>query len=1213
VQERLVLVLIENLAKSPDSLDFIGNLLNFLFAAFQTEKFETSWKFLDTVILYLGKQSPPKLFEKFVVSFDLMNPLAIFAFFKKVRDVTSKRNKKKEIADPLLEKNIFHILSNLIAVLPSNDHSALFDKAHIKDYVELLFLRWIGVKPENDVMCSVITSETWKYACMIMSKYTTLWRGCKHPEQVVSIFSNSTTQYQRALFDFVCLENPLASVDIAGVDLIRSMCSLNEIQDETLVNHIFKYFHQIMRSNINYQTTMIPAIGELLKRTPRLIKRVILNCHHDPLVKISTEEEEDKKKVEMFQKAIPKANSCYIEGVCLVLETNLSGILKETTLGHLALVSLSNMHSAVSGVRNGALKMMKILSRDTTTSIQMGNFLNIYTSEEETVYHTAAKRFCSYMSKLQIPRLTQDIFSEANQAILPLGSIVCENILTALVPWASNFGVLVKENDFEDFLRDMFAISVQLNGQYPKLIEELWVSVVGSTQSIDVCLVLVNHLCKEYSKGENKNLLLNLFVYICRTLSLEIVVSLLIKQLRGYSFAIEGDVLQWVVTRGVVNDSSYTPQEQYVMQILVHLTYEFDLCFVNHLPHLFLNALVLFGAVQSLALTESETVLMNLYQNLAIRHSNKNNFQECVAFLNNVKGKLVRDKVSLNKYLSGFCQLRPDLIQDVANLALDWSIKSPDKKISLESLVLFWNLNTEFDYELLETLSVIYFTSVQAGDDEKTILLLNIMKSIPNTYLKLSKPLTVVVYLTFWSFASANKKIYSLALEICEKILLIVPNDCLPEKINGTIQDAWKSESLGSDLALTSSLFKGLTSLETLDRTLDLFDIMMTRIPESSLLTANLLIGCVLYTCGELKGDKLAQISQEDDYFATLAEMNEPLKPHEVKTFVDEFCSIFKKYFKGHGNVYCNMLLQLLQNGKIAWQNTSLLLLAELLPLLWDENWTKDENMALITVLKECMHDQDEIFAEAAEKGMQFMMTALKCHYDMFNFLTKGILGYETTVKGRTWENRDIFVGINGIQQDVARREILVRIWTILFKKEDNKEFMDLIAKNTKETSIMERKRTGTMINPNDIRQPMMEKEFKQIQVVDDDDAFSPREEPKGTTSFLLPQKTETVGQGGLTRRISFTGVTKSGETPKSVMSTPLPLKNNTDEHVVTSPRESLPIVPKISFTPTPLTDKQQSKDSVARLKIGNSSSDDDDSPVMKITMSKRLSGRYNK
>lgn len=1126
--------LIDNVSKTPNTISILGNNLLFLSLSIRPDKFENSNRFLDTLIHLLTSKvgtTHQALHEKVLYASSQLNNPSIDSFIARLKEypisrVLNKKKTKVEAQDPLHEQNILEVLSNLTTKL---QHNELFEKLKTKEYLEEIISNWI-INEKNDlknVIGSVLKKETWKMASKILSCYINLLRiACvksannpnpdfvkEAPKFSLLVKDLGLSQFKSNTFKFVNLDHPLATVDVCGVKTVTSLLSLGPSKDSFFIDELIRYFHNILKSSNDCKNEIVDAMSMMLRNNSNLLDNFIKSTYHENLNKISndikseeflvkvskgTRDENERKEkakdesLKNFNISIPKMNLSYFTAIANVLETEIDNWLKENDfLGRITFISLLNMVSPMMEIRNIGLRLMKILCLSSTTKFNMGKLLFMTTTFEERVYNSTTMRLSHHISTLN-PFISSQLFDEANIAIDILNFSSWNDLLYLIIPWARNYGYFVKSNhqNSDKLLRCIYNITNKLHGRFPEQIESLWVQLIKSRDiSNQVCTFVTDFITDEYKSvifknPQDKELLKNLSLYISRDpQSLKLILENLVLKLRDYTQQIptsQEEVVKWQSKRTITNEAKHTPTELSVLQILVNLSYESDLTFVEHLPVIFLNMVILFNSSQTQFFPEGKEILQHLYQSLGIRYSEKKNLDECIEFQKKYfqgNFKFSREGEFLKGWIGQLSQHKSTLSSDIANLALEWSIKSEDVKISQEALYVFYHLNDEFDFTLLQTLSICIFDAVRTRNDEKIFILLKILESFPNKVMTTTKYLHLYLSLSSWLLFSWNKKHFQLALNIILNVIEKPPKEIDSTTLNQILLEVWKDNSVDVDIILSQVLLKGLTSNDTFQKTFELLEVISgcykKLLPKNNMLNlSNLILQAILLLAGDYHKVECEKLLKSEEIFqnnfSTIFSNYENIKLLDIKStqsFVEEFIVSFRKICPNKGGNYIMFMLSfLLQNGKSQWQTPSILLSSKLLPIVFDINWKYDEYKDLFNIYKECMYDQDQLFQQSAELGMEFLIKSLLPNHifqikteserkKLINFLTKPIQGYENSIKGITYENRDLFVGVQKTEKENSRFGILIRIWENIFSLKNLEDLKNIIKDSNEENT----------------------------------------------------------------------------------------------------------------------------------------------------------------
>eukprot|EP01080_Neovahlkampfia_damariscottae_P011378 gene11378-4545_t len=933
-----------------------------------------------------------------------------------------------------------------------------------------------------------------------------------------------------------CLTSLLSFGEIKNTTLIDHIIAYlhNVVKvDPSTKNEVIDALSMLLKKNPNYIRRFIHhTFEETLWRYPEAVKsEEFTNLKNE---KFKNKDEQLAREKQLKQEAYSQFNSnitlislCYLTAVTNVLTTEIEALFnsRHVSLGILIFTATFHMCSPSMDVRNVAHELMLILC--SSTGIEVGKYLSISTIPDEKVYKRAVLLFVQNLIESNRD-VSAEIFMEADHFIEQLNAKDMGVLLQVIVPWAGNFGYVVENNPqssdqilektlFYQFLGHAYSISNKLHSKYPEEIEKLWVELIGSQFVIEsVCDYVIAFLLNEYKNALTSNqagitqLIKSIVVYICRDPpSLPRILEILVFNLR--SFKDENipekkfEFLVWQLKKGILPYDAEYPRsevsviENSIMQLLLNLTYENDLEFIPHLHKIFLNSVILFNSTQYATIPESKIILENLYQSLGFRHATKKNLKEIKDFKNKYfcplsVWKYSREEEFQKGWVNGLLEFNDALASDISKLALKWAMKSADKFIILESLYLFYHLNETYDYQLLENLCLLLFSAIRVRDDEIIFILIKIFRKCPQDTVIMPNCTELLFKVAFWLLQTWNQRIFLLCLEFINHLYNIMTskkNNFNIDSVHEIMFKSWEGGQIEADILLSQALVKGLMEPDSIDITIQFyqqFAITMKKfLPKNnSLIATNLLIHSIFISSGEtpkttiLEG--LFSIFDETLYpFKELLDKYMALNVFEstsLESFSTEFSILYKSIFGNRGGHYITfMLISLLKNGRSTWQTPALVFLSKLLPTTFSDTWEPQEYQDLAHVFRECMLDSDDTFTKAAENGTEFLLENVVCKtqeqlVNTFDYFTP-IYGYESSVKGYGYDNKEIFIGATFNQRENSRQELLARFWNyfglqISEEKDmtEGKEFQKMINYELIETK--ERSKSVHVLKPQD-------------------------------------------------------------------------------------------------------------------------------------------------
>jgi hypothetical protein len=600
----------------------------------------------------------------------------------------------------------------------------------------------------------------------------------------------------------------------------------------------------------------------------------------------------------------------------------------------------------------------------------------------------------------------------------------------------------------------------------------MWLELISSQFVVEtVCDHVIAFLLQEYTTALASNqtsinlLIKSIVVYICRDPpSLPRILDILIYNLRSFKDETipekKFEFLVWQLKKGVLPFDLEYPRsdisvvENSIMQLLLNLTYENDLEFIPHLHIIFMNAVILFNSTQFATIPESKIILENLYQSLGFRHANKKNLTEIKEFKKKYFStlsvwKYSREEEFLKGWVNALLEYNDQLGADISALALKWAMKSADKFIVLESLHLFYHLNETYDYNLLENLCLLLFGAIRVRNDEVIHILIKILRKCPQDTVIMPNCTELLFKVAFWLLQTWNQRIFLLCLEFINHLYNIMTskkNNFNIDSVHEIMFKSWEGIESEPDVPLSDALVKGLMEPESIDITIQFyqkFAITLKKfLPKNNILFAtNLIIHAIFISSGEPVKSSILEglFAVFDESLLSFKELFSKynlsvFESSSLESFATEFSILYKEAFgnrAGHSIVF--MLVSLLKNGRSNWQTPSLVFLSKLLPITFSDNWTPQEYQELTHVFRECMLDSDDTFTKASENGSEFLLKNVICKtkeemVDTFDYF-KPIHGYESSVKGHGYDNKELFIGGTFEQRENSREKILKRLW----------------------------------------------------------------------------------------------------------------------------------------------------------------------------------------
>ncbi|KAL9657372.1 hypothetical protein ABK040_014361 [Willaertia magna] len=544
-------------------------------------------------------------------------------------------------------------------------------------------------------------------------------------------------------------------------------------------------------------------------------------------------------------------------------------------------------------------------------------------------------------------------------------------------------------------------------------------------------------------------------------------------------------------------DAEFTTIELSCLQLLVDISYEHDIAFIPHLPKLFLNCVVLFNSCQnSKNFSEPKLILENLLQSLAIRHRDHNTttvqyvdkaFEFMVKyFRTNPQVKLSREREFLIQWVEYISKKHcPNLSELISEMALSWGMKAKDNKISLESYYIFEALNKDFSIDVIEKLVMAFFDAVRVRDDSKILIIMDILFNIPSEKLCPPRVSKLLFQVTFWLMFSWNKSHFKRALKYMLRLQSLSKDyDNIDESVlNSSMFNVWKGYTGGESIPVSVArvIFKGLTDDDTFSQTFELYNNLILRfepfIPkgDNMLIATSLIIQAVLYSIGdfskkslqnklfEQNADKLGGFKTCFDTFEqAFAKIKSKLVTNEenvseltefnnaLTSMAESFANEYKTVFANKdGNYVMWLLAMLLKNGNMKWSLGVITLLKKLLPVIFTPGeWSLQEIIQLSSIIRECIpdsktisHSKNPLFSSSAKDINEFLAYHAHEKQDkytrkeanmVFEFLSS-IKGFTTSVRAKKPADADLFIGTTKEEKEIARTEMLCRMWYQVF------------------------------------------------------------------------------------------------------------------------------------------------------------------------------------
>jgi hypothetical protein len=673
---------------------------------------------------------------------------------------------------------------------------------------------------------------------------------------------------------------------------------------------------------------------------------------------------------------------------------------------------------------------------------------------------------------------------------------------------------------------DTDLIATQSN-VFQHYLEHIWRKVMESRQvSESVVSEVIDFVLDEYEYGFEMmasttmtkglayhRLLRSILTYCARDKnSTPAILETLMKHINKFDTELPSDKMDlvlWQLKNGVDPDresSIVTKLELAVFQLLAQLSYDHDVAFIPHVPLLFVNIVVILNSTQATPKREGAIILENLFQTLVIRKRQSDNLlRDAVTFMKqNFRDKTGDVLIDGNKpysrnkeFLTGYVRFLslehcPDLAKDICKLALHSAMEAKDKKISLESYYVFYHLNTEFNYELVDTLSTCLFEAVRVRNSEKVTVLLNIIESIPDEVAKQAQILNLLLRMLSFVLFTWNSDHFDQTLTLLFKHYQIATNDKVFTDLGAVLYKAWEEISEHSvEVILSRVLVKGFFHLKTFDKTWEmchsLIKIFNSHMDMNNMLFATLSIVQFMSFCsGDFSKkvqffDLLSNMESKDSSkmrpFVTMYEkylhkfamvrlssmidQSTETYRYNVESFTSDFATVYSELFNDkNGHAVMQLLVQdVLASCHKGWKPICLCLFSKLLPTIYSRSWTTIEVSDIGNKMKECMASDRELEATSARNALYFMQSHMNQEHEfwqdaqansMFAYLSP-IRGYEHSLRlevtANTTSDPVLFIGSTQDNINQSRKYLLKAIWIACFglSAELNSEQADML------------------------------------------------------------------------------------------------------------------------------------------------------------------------
>lgn len=579
------------------------------------------------------------------------------------------------------------------------------------------------------------------------------------------------------------------------------------------------------------------------------------------------------------------------------------------------------------------------------------------------------------------------------------------------------------------------------------------------------------------SEQEHKALLRSILTYCSRDVSSvpHILEFLVIQFSRDFFDTQPDDYMEftlWHLERGILAESDSAliqAQEFALIELLVSLSYEHADAFVDHLPILFVNAVVLFNSTQAHPIQSASLLLENLFHSIVIRSRKQD---DTLKEAGNFKRKYFRDSKTIAKYSRDsefivnyvkFLSLHlKSFAADVSQIVLRWAVQAVDKQLSLESWYIFHLLNEAWDYPLLRLLALNMFEAVRARNDAKISILTKILLRVPPQVMAEQLNMTLLYQIAFFLLLSYTKEQFNAGCALIEALQSLAAQELVTQDVlNITMWNVWTGYTgkETNDVVICKLLFKGLTDAEYFEKTFDLYEYFVHAFAafqdKNNMFAATVLMMHASLLTSGVEDQKEKLIRFFDNYDKGIATpFRECFEKHltitqqamthkafstsQANAFIDDFAVVFGSIFGNKSGSYvmwfCYMMLRC---GFKKWKTPALLLLSKLLPFVFEYNWTPREITDVGKIFRECMRDDDKVFAASADKGLEFLLTRVNLHEEkhrreVYDFINP-VLGYAEGIHLVVKLVPELFIGTYPHDRELARSEMLQRYWTQLF------------------------------------------------------------------------------------------------------------------------------------------------------------------------------------
>jgi len=493
------------------------NLTKFMCKAIRSGKKESAAVFVRDLIQLLASKNKA-LHER--LHFIVLQVLAcvpesnLHVVFEQIRSVGAPRivikEKKKErveSSDLIFESNILELLETYISRGESISTEYLFqnDDQTVLSYYEQLIVNWTtGELQANDIPASTMNADMWKQASNIIQHYFNhLYKLCMAAIRLYGgtldehynsnsplMLKSGAATLTKSVFDFVSLNNPIATIDSVAINALTSILQFSEVQSTELMTEILEYFHTVISYYKVDKALITNGMATLLELNPQLFKLFVMNTRAELLLKTFKSSDFQQAKAKRFQqlrttsphqstnsfsvftkKDAPDTDNLYkeiedddmkleaIHDICVHYMQAIAQVMKslfvycvqdkdkwQTNIGACLFLGLTNACASNNApLRSAALDLIQSICDAENNDLDYGCYLLFHSSEDENACIPSILDLSAYCASKDI-KLTVEIFAEAERVVLDLNDYNREITLRILEPWAYNYGQLLQQS-----------------------------------------------------------------------------------------------------------------------------------------------------------------------------------------------------------------------------------------------------------------------------------------------------------------------------------------------------------------------------------------------------------------------------------------------------------------------------------------------------------------------------------------------------------------------------------------------------------------------------------------------------------------------------------------------------------------------------------------------------------------------------------------------